>query len=205
MVLAFVINIIEYGIGHIVFRIYPGFASAELKNGGSPWIFLFGRYVDTFNQGGGNQANLFQSPSVPSIKPAVNGNPKFLVPTPVSSVEERIDDTPANLQDVSSNNESTSSSNISDTFQSSAPPSLPTRQRFGSMGHIPSRAIASSRRTASWSGSFDVNSGTLDQTEVKPLGDMLGMSPPGYMPNDYSLHSSTSAGSFGDDLHEVEL
>lgn len=161
--------------------------------------------MDTFNQGGGNQANLFQSPSVPSVKPAVNGNPKFFVPTPVSSVEERIDDTPANLQDVSSNNESTSSSNISDTFQSSAPPSLSTRQRFGSMGHIPSKAIASSRRTASWSGSFDVNSETLNQTEVKPLGDVLGMSPSGYMPNDYSLHSSTSAGSFGDDLQEVEL
>lgn len=164
------------------------------------------RYVDTFNQGGGNQANLFQSPSIPPIKPAVNGNPKFFVPTPVSSVEERIDDTSSNLQDASSNNESTSSSNISDTFQSPVPPPLSTRQRFGSMGHIPSKVIsANSRRTASWSGSFDVNSGTLNQAEAKPLGDVLGVSPSAYMPNEYSLHSSASAGSFGDDLHEVEL
>ncbi|XP_015167747.1 protein transport protein SEC16B homolog [Solanum tuberosum] len=38
------------------------------------------RYVDTFNKGGGNPTNLFQLPSVPSIKPATAGNAKFFVP-----------------------------------------------------------------------------------------------------------------------------
>ncbi|KAL0326565.1 UNVERIFIED_CONTAM: protein transport protein SEC16B [Sesamum angustifolium] len=49
------------------------------------------RYVDTFNKGGGNATNMFQSPSVPSIKLATEANPKFFVPTPVAIVDQPVD------------------------------------------------------------------------------------------------------------------
>nr|XP_016436112.1 PREDICTED: protein transport protein SEC16B homolog [Nicotiana tabacum] len=65
------------------------------------------RYVDTFNKGGGNPTNLFQSPSVPSIMPATAGNAKFFVPTPMSPVEETGNST-SNEQETSSNSENDS-------------------------------------------------------------------------------------------------
>ncbi|KAI3821843.1 hypothetical protein L1987_09416 [Smallanthus sonchifolius] len=54
------------------------------------------RYVDTFNQGGGNQTNLFQSPSVPNIKPKTspNPNPTFFVPTAAPAPPEQPADNP---------------------------------------------------------------------------------------------------------------
>jgi hypothetical protein len=44
------------------------------------------RYVDTFNQGGGNSTNLFQSPSA---KPVVAANAKFFIPAPAPSLNEQ--------------------------------------------------------------------------------------------------------------------
>lgn len=47
------------------------------------------RYVDTFNKGGENSRNLYQSACTPpSVKSASVGNPKFFVPTPVTSGKE---------------------------------------------------------------------------------------------------------------------
>ncbi|XVE77408.1 hypothetical protein DITRI_Ditri13aG0060200 [Diplodiscus trichospermus] len=46
------------------------------------------RYVDIFNQGGGDHANLFQSPTVTSVKPTVPKNAKFFIPTPASNSEQ---------------------------------------------------------------------------------------------------------------------
>ncbi|CAA2985307.1 Protein transport protein Sec16B [Olea europaea subsp. europaea] len=44
-------------------------------------IGIRSRYVDTFNQGGGNPTNVFQSPSAASTKPASGAKPAFFVPT----------------------------------------------------------------------------------------------------------------------------
>ncbi|KAK4349639.1 hypothetical protein RND71_032394 [Anisodus tanguticus] len=117
-------------------------------------------YVDTFNKGGGNPTNLFQSPSVPSIKPATAGNAKFFVPTPMSPVEET-GNTTSNEQETSSNseNDSTTAVNGSSHFPAPTSNALPM-QRFASMDNLSNQGTgtdslsAYSRRTASWSGNF---------------------------------------------------
>ncbi|KAG8382433.1 hypothetical protein BUALT_Bualt05G0076800 [Buddleja alternifolia] len=155
------------------------------------------RYVDTFNQGGGNTTNMFQSPSAPSIKPASVPNPKFFVPSSVSSVDASVN----NMQE----HETPSISPLNDSFQSA--PSSMSMQRFASMNNIPNQGTIDngtsfSRRTASWSGSFNdsLNPPHKGQ-QLKPLGEVLGM------PTGPSLlgRSSMNGGSIGDDLHEVEL
>ena len=56
-----------------------------------------------------------------------------------------------------------------------------------------------SRRTASWNGSFTDAYSPPQRTEVKSLGEVLGM------PSEPSLaHLPMNGGSLGD-LHEVEL
>lgn len=63
-----------------------------------------------------------------------------------------------------------------------------------------------SRRVASWSGSLNHASNPSMRNEIKPLGEALGRSPLSHMHSGPpSLQSSRSGGSFGDDLHEVEL
>ncbi|KAK4434985.1 protein transport protein SEC16B [Sesamum alatum] len=172
------------------------------------------RYVDTFNQGGRNTATAFQSPSVPSVKPASGANPKFFVPTPVSTVEQPVDSPVNSMQNTSSNNENPSTSPLHDSFESPAPPSTMTMQRIGSMKNISHKGMADSgsfpiqsRRTASWSGSFtDPLSHPPNRAELKPLGEVLSRQPSSSTPSDPSLvHSAMNGGSFGDDLHEVEL
>ncbi|KAK6935175.1 Sec16, central conserved domain [Dillenia turbinata] len=171
------------------------------------------RYVDTFNKGGGSPANLFQSPSVPSVKPAAAANAKFFVPTPVAGNEPTIETIPENAEANITGDESPSTSSISNSFQSPQPSSSMPMQRFPSMDHITSKGLVAdngsfqsrSRRTASWSGSF--SDGTSPKTsDLKPLGEQLGMMPPSsVMPNDPSLTCMRTNGSFGDDLQEVEL
>ncbi|KAL3499609.1 hypothetical protein ACH5RR_038702 [Cinchona calisaya] len=168
------------------------------------------RYVDTFNKGGGNQTNLFQSPYISSTKPSSSANAKFFVPTPVSSIEETIDNNAEIIQDTSNINQIPSSSVLNDSLHSPAPSSSMNMQKFGSMGSISTKVTtvsgsssAHSRRTASWSGSFDGNFSPAQGAEVKPLGEVLGMPPSSFVPSD--MHSSASGGSFGDELHEVEL
>ncbi|KAI3468950.1 hypothetical protein Pfo_025613 [Paulownia fortunei] len=173
------------------------------------------RYVDTFNKGGGNGTSAFQSPSVPSTKPASGVNPKFFVPTPVSTVEQPVDTPVKNNQNTSSTYEDPSTSPLNDSFQSPVPSSSMSMQRFASMDHISNKGTSDngsfsvhSRRTASWSGSFDdsFSPPPPHRAEVKPLGEVLDMHPSSHMPSDPSLmHSSMNGGSFGDDLHEVEL
>ncbi|KAK3008440.1 hypothetical protein RJ639_014438 [Escallonia herrerae] len=174
------------------------------------------RYVDTFNQGGGNPTNLFQSPSVPPIKPTSSGNPKFFVPAPVSSVEDSVDSTAGGLQHDAAINENPSFTTMDDGFQSPAPPPM-TMQRFASMGNIPNKGAtmsgngngslsSHSRRTASWSGSLGEAFSPPNRAETKPLGEVLGMPPSSFMPGESALtHSSMNGSSYGDDLHEVEL
>ncbi|KAL0312918.1 UNVERIFIED_CONTAM: protein transport protein SEC16B [Sesamum radiatum] len=173
------------------------------------------RYVDTFNQGGRNTATAFQSPSVPSVKPASGVNPKFFVPKPVSTVEQPVDGPVNNMQDTSSSNENPpSTSPLHDSFESSVPPSSTTMQRFGSMNNLSHKEVTGSgsfpihsRRTASWSGSFtDSLSHPPNRAELKPLGELLSRQPSSSTLSDPSLvHTAMNGGSFGDDLHEVEL
>ncbi|CAK9181932.1 unnamed protein product [Ilex paraguariensis] len=169
------------------------------------------RYVDTFNQGGGNSANLFQSPSVPFNKPSTGANPKFFIPTPASSAEQAVDSTADSKQETAVIDESVSSMNNS--FLCPAPSSSMAMQRFASLDDISNKGIRSngslppaSRRTASWSGSFGDAFSPPSRAELKPLGEVLGMPPSSFMSSGPSLtHSSVNGGSFGDDLHEVEL
>ncbi|PHT95984.1 hypothetical protein T459_03866 [Capsicum annuum] len=171
------------------------------------------RYVDTFNKGGGTPTNLFQSPSVPSIKPA-NANAKFFVPTPMTPVEETGNGT-TNEQETSSNSESDSVPALNGSFHFPVPTSSdPPMQRFASMDNLSNKGAGTgspsagsrsvnSRRTASWSGSFP---DACSSSEVKPRGAGLSMSPLSFVPSDAnSMHSSTNGGSFSDDLHEVDL
>lgn len=173
----------------------------------------FCRYVDTFNQGGGSPANLFQSPSISSVKPAVAANAKFFIPTPASG-EQTMEAIAESAQEGVTSNVDTSTSTMTDPFHSSAS-SSPTMQRYPSMGNIPSKGVmvnghgavpSRSRRTASWSGSFSDSYSPPKMTEAKPLGEALGMSPSLYMPNEPSLmRTQTNGSNFGDDLQEVEL
>lgn len=175
----------------------------------------FHRYVDTFNKGGANPTNLFQSPSVPSMKPNNSANPKFFVPAPVSSVEQAVDTTTDNVQQSTSVGENPPVSPMNDSFQSFGAQSVPNMQRFASMDNISNKGTtltesgsgsSHSRRTASWSGSFAESFSPPSRTDMKPLGEVLGMPPSSFMPNNPVLtHSSANGGSFGDDLHEVEL
>ncbi|WMV08595.1 hypothetical protein MTR67_001980 [Solanum verrucosum] len=181
------------------------------REGQSEAASLPPRYVDTFNKGGGNPTNLFQSPSVPSIKPATACNAKFFVHAPMSPVEETGNST-SNEQETSSNSKSDSVSAVNGSTHFPAPTSSAAPiQRFASMdnlsnkGAVASSLSANSRRTASWSGSFP-DAFSPNKSEIKPLGSRLSMPPSSFMPSDVnSMHSSTYGGSLGDDLHEVDL
>lgn len=145
------------------------------------------------------------------MKPAT-GNAKFFVPTPMSPVEQTVD-SHSSEQQTSGNSENNSISVVNGSFQSPAPPSTMPMQRFPSMDSIskkgvttgPSHLSSQSRRTASWSGGIS-DAFTPNKSEVKPLGEVLGMPPSSFMPSDANLmHSSMNGGRFGEDLHEVEL
>ncbi|KAF4389516.1 protein transport protein SEC16B homolog [Cannabis sativa] len=175
------------------------------------------RYVDTFNQGGGRPANLFHSPSVPSVKPAVAANAKFFIPTPASgeqSMEAIAESVQEDVPTVGTHEEaSTSTGNAA--FQ--VPPPSASMQRFPSMGNIPGQRVMTnsngslsslSRRTASWSGSFNDSFSSPKETEVKPLGAVSsGMPPTMFSPTDPSsmMRAQMNGGNFADELQEVEL
>ncbi|KAJ9173385.1 hypothetical protein P3X46_016526 [Hevea brasiliensis] len=173
------------------------------------------RYVDTFNQGVGSSANLFRSPSVPSVKPAVSANAKFFIPTPLLSSENSTETIAENVQESTGLAENPSTS-VDDSFQSPSSFSKMNLQRFPSMDNITrERAIngngnvpmsSHSRRTASWSGSFNDAFSPPKMVETKPLGEALGMPPSSFMPGDPSMtHMPMNGSSIGDELHEVEL
>ncbi|EOY24331.1 RGPR-related, putative isoform 1 [Theobroma cacao] len=165
------------------------------------------RYVDTFNQGGGGQANLFQSPSVPSVKPAVAANAKFFIPTPASTNEQTMEAISESAQEENTTSNNPTKSNANESFQSPTPLSSMTMQRFPSMDNLAQKGIMRnangfpphSRRTASWSGGNLADAfSPPGKAEIRPLGEALGMPPSSFMP-------SPTNGSFGDELHEVEL
>lgn len=179
------------------------------------------RYVDTFNKGGGSPANLFQSPSVPVVKPTGNaGTPKFFIPSTVAapSEQQQMEPIAESRQEEPVMNEAPSTSAAYDPIPSSSAPSqITSMQRFPSMGNIPRRASmveadssfqSNSRRTASWSGSFnDSFSPPLKNAEIKTLGEQLGIGPSSFLPSDHPplIQMPMNGGGSFDELQEVEL
>ncbi|KAM0061468.1 putative COPII coat assembly protein, Sec16 [Helianthus debilis subsp. tardiflorus] len=143
------------------------------------------RYVDTFNKGGGNQTNLFQSPSVPNTK-RPNPNPNFFVPT---AAPAPADNPPDNHQTPPLVSSTTSQSSM----QKFA--SMNDMSKGGSSSSLTSTSSVTnhpmSRRTSSWSGSvnqdFPVPGSNSEQQHM-------------FMPTKPSFAHSSS-----DDLQEVEL
>lgn len=173
------------------------------------------RYVDTFNKGGAAPGNLFQPPSLPAAKPGGGSNPKFFIPSPVTSYQETVQTTTESTQDTfMTNNNPPKSVDTFSTPPTSTPSSM-TMQRFPSMDNIVQKKAGEltngssfvppeSRRVASWSGSLSEARNTSIRNETKPTA--VGMSPLSYMPSvTPSMQFQRSSGSFGDDLQEVEL
>jgi len=170
------------------------------------------RYVDTFNKGGGTQANSFQlpSPSIPAVKPAI-GNAKFFIPSPVTGGLEtkNIENTQGLVPD-----EDASTSDRSHSFSppQMGPPS-PAMHRHPSAESLPNIGTPGtvngngslpphSRRTLSWSGDLGDPLNPLSPGETIPLG----MSPSTYMPSNSSAMSFSSySTTLADDLQEVQL
>lgn len=163
-------------------------------------IFFFCyRYVDTFNHASPSSAKSFHSPSVPSVKPAIAANAKFFVPSPVVTAEQPMEAIAENAQENTGANGIPSTAAVKNSYLS--PRSAMNYQRFPSMDNIPSPAVAAnsdsslphSRRTASWSGSFN------DPSYPNMPESFGGPPPPRFMA------SPARSGSIGDDLQEVEL
>ncbi|CAJ2650480.1 unnamed protein product [Trifolium pratense] len=173
------------------------------------------RYVDTFNKNSGSSPNLFHSPSVPSVKPALPANAKFFVPAPVPSSNEQNMEAIAesNLENSAANEDPSTSSTNDWSYQSPKPAQTMPMQRFPSAGNISKQGqpdgnnshFANSRRTASWSGSFNDSFSPPKMGENKPPGEALGMPPSTFMPNPSLMRPPMRSGSFGEDLQEVEL
>ncbi|KAJ8775301.1 hypothetical protein K2173_020305 [Erythroxylum novogranatense] len=171
------------------------------------------RYVDTFNKAGGTSTNLFQSPSIASVKPPVATNQKFFVPTPVPSGDNSIESSTEDRQTDDASKENPSKPALDESFPSSTSVSSMTMQRFPSMGNITGRGddgnashVYNSRRTASWSGSFNDSLSAPRSSEAKTLGETLGMPPSSFTPTvPPTTHMLINRGNSGDDLHEVEL
>uniref|UniRef100_A0A5B7BHJ8 Protein transport protein sec16 n=1 Tax=Davidia involucrata TaxID=16924 RepID=A0A5B7BHJ8_DAVIN len=174
------------------------------------------RYVDTFNKGGGNPANLFQSPSITAAKPGGGSNAKFFVPTPVTSGDEAVQTSGESMQEAVVTNENPSTSIENVTFPSTPTSTststsmtmhrFPSMDRIGVMANGKSSLAPHSRRTASWSGSFSDVSNPSKMAETRPLGEALGMLLSVHPSNvSSSMQYSVNDSSFGDDLHEVEL
>ncbi|KAJ9556248.1 hypothetical protein OSB04_010862, partial [Centaurea solstitialis] len=161
------------------------------------------RYVDTFNQGGGNPTNLFQSPSVPTIQPKTSPNPKFFVPTAAPTAEQQATDpAPDNFQPQTTPNIQTPNiqtpSMSSRTSPSPSPSTAMGMPRFASMDDISKGGTSAStstssfsnqpislqsRRTLSWSGSANEDLSASGNNEFKAFGGMGMGPPPTFTPN----------------------
>ncbi|KAH9607127.1 hypothetical protein KSS87_005055 [Heliosperma pusillum] len=165
------------------------------------------RYVDTFNKGGGASTNMFHAPSIPSSQPASLSSAKFFIPTASSQNQLTCGTETQSGNDVSENEEQKSLVPGKDPLQNLTQ-SPGTLHRFPSVDNISRPGIRirnsssggpQSRRTASWSAIPSDAYTSPPTAEVKP-------SPLSFMPNNQSsgnLHNR--GGSFGDDLHEVQL
>lgn len=165
------------------------------------------RYVDTFNKGGGASTNLFQAPSVASVKPASLNSAKFFIPAAAPSNEPSLGTETESRNEVSDSEEHSSTS-INDPLQNLASSPVGTMQRFSSVDTIPSKGTMEtvksslapqSRRTASWSA-------IQSDQHIMPPTSEIKASLHSFIPSDQlpgSLHMDRD--NSGDDLQEVEL
>ncbi|KAK4262601.1 hypothetical protein QN277_028142 [Acacia crassicarpa] len=155
------------------------------------------RYVDTFNQSGGNSTNFFQSPSGPSVKPSLAVNAKFFIPALApSTAEQTIETVAESNQECSVVKENPVSFSTNDSFLSPQNSSSPSLQRFPSMDNISyeppmtnrnSHCSPHSRRTASWSvESFNDSFSHHKKGDIVPLGEVLGLPLSAFMPDESS-------------------
>lgn len=178
---------------------------------GAICLWICYRYVDTYNQGSTRPAQSFQSPPLPSVKHAALSSAKFFVPTPSSVGEQMMISNSTDSFQEASISEYQSTSTSTDITHSSIPPST-TIQRYPSMVNISHEkngdiSVPHARRTSSWGGSINNSFSSPKASEIKPLGDMLGFSPTAFIQSDASSTRMLppNGGTFGDDLHEVEL
>ncbi|XP_024993796.1 protein transport protein SEC16A homolog isoform X2 [Cynara cardunculus var. scolymus] len=155
------------------------------------------RYVDTFNQGGGNPTNLLQSPAAPITKAATNPNPKFFVPTASPLAEQPVDTSDNTQLPTTDVKEDHSFSGVNSSFQFPHPSSAMSRQKFASMNNV-SEARTATRRTASWAGNGQQGFSFSNRSELKPVGVGLGLPPSSLMPIEPAL-------GMNDELQEVDL
>ncbi|KAK1304864.1 hypothetical protein QJS10_CPB11g00349 [Acorus calamus] len=175
-------------------------------------------YVDTFNKGSAAPAkNLFHSPPVPASKQG--GNATFFVPTPIPSSENILESPGDSVQDVSYSEAPSTSFSKDASFSPPSSSSSTSMQRFPSMDNIvqtsnrgmgtslsSNGSLSTRSRAASWSGGSFPNSFSPQISDIKPLGDMLGLQRMHVSPGSASaLHPPMNVGGFGDNLHEVEL
>ncbi|VVB08258.1 unnamed protein product [Arabis nemorensis] len=160
------------------------------------------RYVDTFNQGRANSPTMFQSPPVQSAKPPIPAKAKFFIPAaPALSANDQVMEVAGETRQEENTAEEASAGAPPPPSQSSfqsPTPSPMTMQRYPSLDNIKRSGsgmslngdlpLSGSRRTASWSGSFNSSyKSPTSSSTFKP-------SP---------LNSSSS--SLGEELQEVEL
>ncbi|GAB4858042.1 hypothetical protein Ancab_015944 [Ancistrocladus abbreviatus] len=162
------------------------------------------RYVDTFNKGGGSPANLFQTPSVLSAKPASAGSAKFFIPTVPPSNELVSDSVTGSMEETFESKENPSVAPSSSSATMYRFPSADSIPNQGMMDSVNGPLPPFSRRTASWSGHTDTFS-PPEMAKVTPSVKTLGMSPLSYVPTPSSDNLQIGGGNLSDDLHEVEL
>ncbi|XP_076881388.1 protein transport protein SEC16B homolog [Bidens hawaiensis] len=157
------------------------------------------RYVDTFNKGGGNPTNLFQPPSVPTIKPKMGPttNPNFFVPTTALAPEQ-----PAANSVPDSQTQLVSSRTSQSAMGLQKFASMDDMSKGGGLSSSTSTSSFSydhmSRRTSSWSGGLNQDlSASGTSSEQKAVG---GMNEHMFMP-----HRTGFTHPSNDDLLEVEL
>ncbi|XP_076931869.1 protein transport protein SEC16B homolog [Bidens hawaiensis] len=138
------------------------------------------RYVDTFNKGGGNQTNLFQSPAVPTIS-RPNPNPNFFVPTAAPAAPEQ----PADNQTPPLVSSATGQSAMS-------------IQKFASMNDMPKEGSSSSSLSTS-------TSSVTNHSMSRRTSSWSGGANPGGNCNTFMPNKTDFAQSSNDDLQEVEL
>lgn len=135
---------------------------------------------------------------------------KFFIPAMAPSGEQTLDATESMPEAAAAADENPSTSTLKDPINyQPLPPSSTTMQRFPSMDSIQNNGVMTNgngsvslqtQRPASWSGNFSDAFSPPNMAEIKPLARASSMSPSSSL-----MHLPMNGGSFGDDLHEVEL
>lgn len=132
---------------------------------------------------------------------------KFFIPAMAPSGEQTVD-APESMPKAAADDEIPSTSTSNDSIKSQPLPPT-TMPRFPSMDSIHNNGVMrnghgsgslQSQRPASWSGNFNEAFSPPGMAGIKPQAKQSSMSPSSSL-----MHLPMNGGSFGDDLHEVEL